>query len=503
MQNRRACDRCYRSKEKCNFEDNPKTCKQCERAASTCTNLRLQLRQGRRPKVKPLGPQGTFQVWGIDSIENKPAKTVTGQIAIGIEVPRPLSTRLLTYNGAKKVSTPVQQTSRTKKTLIHQNSSPSPYIYHITPEEYPFDPWYPGIFEKFYKNYDEFMFGPTFAPEFRAAVQYSYLCSPALLRDILSAIEPIINRARKNANRWDDIEIVKGTKSLQKLRTVQVTGIKDSLAVILLGQTLAAFDLLTNCTSLSSTFILRYSLSTIQPWYEELSINPVVNPITVASIFWDTIHCLVRCEMPVIKFSSRGFQVVDRMAGLCTSLLPTLYDLCVMSHKLKYQSQMGYRIDASCITEIAQRFSSWIPERPDNYFKAFTKEEILRMEAQASIYRTAALLVCHRLLNPIGTGDDVARSYADSIMLDFSKYLTMVGPGVRLKNITFPIFMASLEIPDVSKEVWEGIALSAVAPTCVAKILDFVDYVWMERNRGRTKYLFDFVDGGPDFVIIP
>jgi hypothetical protein len=342
------------------------------------------------------------------------------------------------------------------------------------------------------------MFGPTFAPEFRAALQLSYLCSPGILQDILSAIEPAINCAKQNSYQWNKIEIAKGTTSLQALRNARVAGAQDALAVILLGQTLAAFDLLINCTSSSSTFILRYSLSCIKPWYGELATNPALDPVTITSILWDTIHCLVKREVPVIKFVPGGSQLVDRMAGLCTTLLPILYDVCMASNDLKFGVQSG-----SQIRQAEQKLIAWMPERPSNFSKAFTEQEVLRMEAQASMYRTAGLLICHRLINPIGTQDDIATSYANSIMLDFSKFSVLVKPASRLQNITLPIFMAALEIPDASKEIWRSIALLTVAPKCVAKIMALVDYVWIERNCGCTRFLFDLVDDGPDFVIIP
>ncbi|RDW85969.1 hypothetical protein BP5796_04294 [Coleophoma crateriformis] len=125
------------------------------------------------------------------------------------------------------------------------------------------------------------------------------------------------------------------------------------------------------------------------------------------------------------------------------------------------------------------------------------------MQAQASMYRTAALLICHRMLHPIGTFDDAALQYAKSIMNDFSNFSALVPPGTKLQNVTFPILIAALEIPNVPKETWENIALSAAAPTCVAKMLAFIEYVWVERGLGFTDFILNLVDTGPDFDAIP
>lgn len=125
------------------------------------------------------------------------------------------------------------------------------------------------------------------------------------------------------------------------------------------------------------------------------------------------------------------------------------------------------------------------------------------MEAQASTYRTAGMLVRHRVLNSIGSSDDVASTYARSIILDFCNYSALIKPGTKLKSVVFPIFMAALEISNLSEEIWNMIALSTAAPASVTKLSALVEYVWGERHRGSTRLLFDMVDDGPTFIITP
>lgn len=353
--------------------------------------------------------------------------------------------------------------------------------------------------DHFYKTYDLFMLGPTFALELRTAYKNSYYCSPVLLHDILIALFATTNRARYNIGHDDQDNIAKGAVSLHRLRTARISGIQDVFAIIALGQSLAAFDLLTNC--LGSTSILRYSLSSIKPWYEEVSRNPSLDPVAIASILWDTVSCLVKRDIPVIKHIPREAHIVDRMAGLCTTLMPILYDLCVASKTVKSHLEAGSEIDASTLEKIQDQIHCWAPEPPSDLNSTFSSQEILRMKAQASLYRTAGLLLCHRILNPIGTRDDIARAYATSILVDFSNFSGLVMPK-GLQNVTFPVLLAAFEIPNVSQAIWRFMTLSAAAPVCVAKISALIEFVWKKRRCRTTEFLLDLVDG-QDFVVIP
>lgn len=125
------------------------------------------------------------------------------------------------------------------------------------------------------------------------------------------------------------------------------------------------------------------------------------------------------------------------------------------------------------------------------------------MKAQASMYQMAGLLIAHRILNPLGTLDDLASSYANSILLEFSKYSASVGPDTTLPYVAFPILMAAFEIPNVPNELWKSITLLSAAPVCAAQMLGIVEYVWIQRRFGFAGFIFDLVDDGPDFTVVP
>lgn len=125
------------------------------------------------------------------------------------------------------------------------------------------------------------------------------------------------------------------------------------------------------------------------------------------------------------------------------------------------------------------------------------------MLTQAFMYQMAGLLMVHRILNPIGTRDDVASSYANRILLEFLRYSASVGQHARLPFVTFPILIAALEIAHVPKEIWDSIKLLSAAPDCASQISGAVEYVWVRRNSGFAGCIFDLLDNGPSFTIIP
>jgi hypothetical protein len=510
MPNHRACDRCHKYKQKCKFDDRTQRCRECERSATACATLRTQVRQGRRPQAKSIGPKGSIHIWQIESTEStsiipKESESFVGSVTPGSSKP-PSEVTVVDYGDFESIPgmSPDSHTDETYDDLIYQTSTSSNSLYDeqpISARESPFHPDSPGLIYRFYKNFHIFMLGPSFAADFRLAIKRSYTCSPSLLHDVMRGLETVMVCLKRNTRSSREIDFARGSSSLRKLRTACVTGIEDAVAIIGLGQTLAAFDLLTNCSG--SLFILRYSLACTLPWCEKLLGNALLNPVTITPIFWETVCCLVKRDIPIIRYISTDPHIVDRTAGLCMALLPIFYDLCVAINALKYQLEMDSNTNTSPIGKIQERLISWVPESPSHFASGFSNQEILKMEGQASMYRTAGMLVCHRVMNPIGTSDDVASSYALSIIIDFSNYSALIEAGTKLQNVVFPIFMAALEIPNLSTEIWNMVSLSAAAPMFIAKVSALVKYVWAERHCGSTRFLFDIVDDGPAFIVIP
>ncbi|RFU30675.1 hypothetical protein B7463_g5651, partial [Scytalidium lignicola] len=203
-------------------------------------------------------------------------------------------------------------------------------------------------------------------------------------------METILAKSAEADISWEEAEIATGVTSLEKLRTARISDAHDALAIIALGQSAAAFDLLTSCRD--PPLILRYSLSLSQPWYEELSKDPSLNPVIIPSVLWDTVGCLIKRDVPVIK------QDTERANAIW--------------HTSRYPYDKAYRAAVHTMDTVAT----------SPLLRGFLEYEISQMQTQVSMYRTAGLLLAHRLLNPIGTLDDIARNYAEDIVRHLSTW---------------------------------------------------------------------------------
>ncbi|KAL5332531.1 hypothetical protein BJX70DRAFT_392919 [Aspergillus crustosus] len=259
--------------------------------------------------------------------------------------------------------------------------------------------------------------------------------SPGMFDEVFLALGSILSRARFGQLTEDQVNVQSGAVSVEKLRNAVILNTHDALAVLMLGQALAAFDTL--LSSRSSNLILRYSL------------NRFFEPLAIAPILWDTVWCLLHREVPVIRplFDRPG--LIDRSAGLCTSLLPILYDLCVVSQQLS--TGVG-------------------------------GTKILSMCTQARMYQTAGLLLTHRLRHSsLYPEDPIATSLAREIFKAREQFFIDAGENVKLQNTAFPLFLALVETP----------------------LFGFVRYSWNQRRMGFRDSLFELVKDGPEFVPLP
>ncbi|OAL18698.1 hypothetical protein AYO22_10391 [Fonsecaea multimorphosa] len=441
-----------------------------------------------------LGPDSSVQVW---EVANSKMGSRSGENVIMV--------RSLASKGAPRDWFPAPCETNVLTTHAHFFAAPvpGPFTYRFQDNVSEVLQSSPRLIAGFYSTYDLFMLGPTFAPRYRAAIRHSYSSAPTLLQDIYAALFNVCKRAKLDPGPLDESDLAPGAWSLWKLRNMRICGPRDALATMALGQALAAFDFMTVCRGPSP--ILRYALTVVQPWYEDLAEDAAFDPVTISPIFWDTIWCLLRREIPVLQFRLGDRVVVHHVAGLCTTLLPILYDLCVISNELQ-----GWDASSSSwsganvrIQQIEQRLLSWMPRPPPDFTSKFSEQEILAVNAQAQMYRSAALLIATRLLNPLGTNDDLASWYAHTIIYEFAEYRTSTVPGTRLHNVAFPILVASMEIPDIPSEVWKSITSLALAPLCLAKMQAMRDHIWAERRAGSTSFMLDLVNQAPSFVVMP
>lgn len=340
------------------------------------------------------------------------------------------------------------------------------------------------------------MFGSTFAHDFHRAINYCRQNSPWLLHEMFTTMDTFLDWARFSRTSSDRVDIEGGARSLQKLRTAEVTDSQDALAILMLGQALAAFDAFV--TSAGTRSILRYSLSLVKPWYSDFAQVQFLDPVTISPIFWDIVDSMVHREVPVIKPELRGPLVVDRLAGLCTSLLPTLYDLSLVAHDMRQNPDQARRIDS---LEVYIR--QWNPDHGNLESLGFSAIEVASIRTQAVLYRLAGLLLIHRLRHPLTSHDDTAVSLANEILDERTAFFTNQGSDVTLQNAGLPVFLALLEVPLPAEDVWKTSTRLRVRPSCVDKLNAFYQYFWEQKLAGFNGSLFELVDRGPEFTVLP
>ncbi|KIW83623.1 hypothetical protein Z517_02869 [Fonsecaea pedrosoi CBS 271.37] len=349
----------------------------------------------------------------------------------------------------------------------------------------------------FYQINDIFMIGPSFAQDFHRILRKCSSTSRAV-RDGFRAIFTALIWRRHRAANWSDIDISRGSSALERLRTAQPSTLDEAISLAALGPTIAAFDCLTTCTG--ALLVLRHSLSLIKPWYSQMSQDAELDPILIAPILWDTVNCLVTGDVPVLEYGFRDLYLVDRVAGMCTTLMPMLYQLCVLGHRIRDSTAEDY---SQSLRTLKRRLTLWSPVLQQESPGRLTRDDISAMVSQALMYRSASLLVIHRLSNPLGTGDATGKALADEIIRLLEDYLARRGPDSKLQHVNFPVFLAMLETTEVPKNIFKVLTALSITSISERKLTSVVDHVWEQRTKGYSGMLYDLLRSGPDFITVP
>ncbi|CBF83099.1 Zn(II)2Cys6 transcription factor domain-containing protein [Aspergillus nidulans FGSC A4] len=458
---RKACDQCYSRKKKCLMDACSSVCVRCEKLSLACTVLRRVRRPGRPPgHGLPGVANRLLGVWERSSTEGNSCL-----ISVDHERGKPPTA----------CDAPEAKLS-------------APDSYRLPPELQDSD---------FYLLSDIYMFGPTFARDLHRALEYCHRHSPHLLAEIFRALGSCLSWARLGELPEDQVDVKSGAVSIEKLRNAEIKNLHDAVAVLMLGQALAAFDSLVTSTGAMS--ILRCSLSLICPWYPDIAEIQLLETIAIAPVFWDTVWCLLHREVPVLQPLVTWTRVVDRVAGLCTSLLPILYNLCVFGQRWKD----GVPQPQCMLDSIEQQIRTWSPDDSALTLQRYSTIEILSIRTQASMYRTAALLLVHWIRHPLASPDPTSTSLANDIISAREEFFASAGPSAKLQNTSFPLSLALLEVPISPDRFWESSTWLRTRPACVRHLSAFTGYVWDQRYAGFESSLFDLVKSGPNFVPVP
>lgn len=454
---------------------------------------------GRRPSAKSF-PHGKMQIWSIEPQQCSAADGITRRPSTRTPSPRskstsPSETREVWKRKEGSENVPVVMPERllAAPTSLRTTSDALRAVEDV---------------EQFTVIHMPFMMGNSFTLDFRRAA-YAALClsAPIMTEGYLAFLGVMTRYQKSPVLRRGELDLYKAAKGLQRLQNVNIMHEYDAACVLFLGQAMYVFNILTAATSTTAHSIVRSSLITTKQWYPRLIQFPAMDTVIITPILVDTVECLVRREVPIVRLVIPGRVVVDRYVGLCSSLLPHLYDLCERSNALK---KAGFDTTSEprpgvpdSFADIEQAIREWKPETPPRLLTEYGKHEILIMVAQAKVYCLAALLIIHRLRYPFGVEDGPATDLANNIISDLSYFARSASKDATALPVIFPLIVAMLEIDGPGEEILEELSSYTVQSICAAKLHGFVKQVRSSRESGFRGIWFDLVDTQLDAAVIP
>ncbi|KAJ5550426.1 hypothetical protein N7535_001632 [Penicillium sp. DV-2018c] len=353
--------------------------------------------------------------------------------------------------------------------------------------------------EKFSAIHLPFMLGASFIPESQKTVfAILKLCAPILTEGYLAFLGLMTNYQHSLVIRRDEPDMLKAAKGLQRLRDVKILHAYDAACTLFLGQTMYVFNVLTAPYSNTAHSIVRSALMSTKQWLPKLVQAPIMDTITMTPILIDTVECLVHREIPIIRLHPQRRVIVDRYAGVCSTLLPHLYDICECSNSLKRRSPIADSESDSAIherlDEIEETIRRWRPRTPAQLFDSYGQNAVLAMVTQANVYRLAALLVIHRLRYPLGVEDEAAQKHANGIFSELAFFAKQAVKETSALPVVFPLTMAMLEIEGPGEDLLERLSSFTVQSVSAVRLQEFVKLIRASRKAGAQSIWFDLVD---------
>ncbi|KAL2841042.1 hypothetical protein BJY01DRAFT_236531 [Aspergillus pseudoustus] len=450
---RRSCDRCYAIKAKCQPGRCNVSCRRCERLRHHCETVRSVGKAGR--------PRTTTTTTTTTTTRERTTLPL---------LPQPLPIQSL------KLAHP------SDKSILEFLFSTSHFIPH-------------------------FVIGPSFARSMQHALQTRFFLSPeTVLEGFVACAAEFAHRTGLHA--LTERNIARSAHAIRKLRSIAPTDLPQIATMLALGTSILTYDQLAALEGAS--MICQYLLSQVKPWYPRLAQLPELDFELNCLIHLDTVECLVRRELPVLRLEVRGGGVVDRYVGLVYSLLPVLYDVCVLGWEVKRRGAPGLVADGmleECWERVRRDLLDWQPSPPEDFTSLYTGNEVVSMCTQANVYRQAGLLLLHRHRYPFGTEDTTAMVYADAIFAEIETCRRIAG-DVPFQIGLLPLLVAGFEVVDpVAREM--GLihrhfnAKSGIYAFPHRRARQLLRLVWRERDIKENVSWFDLVSALPTFGYIP
>lgn len=312
--------------------------------------------------------------------------------------------------------------------------------------------------------------------------------APLLLLRPYVAVSRVFLRRLVNETPCSNTEWSVFASALRTLRDADITRADDVGSLLALGLSLLTFHRLVS--QISASTICRFTLSLIRPYYYADELKEADNMELICLIFLDTTQSMLQARVPVIEHRVGDPFRVDQHAGLCGSLLPLLYQVCLLAASIK--TGQGKNIPASSFDKLSENLHDWSPNISSSTFDRFSEVETLLLITQANVHRVGALLYLHRLRYPYGERDREAEGLSRSIIAELDHCIATVGRSPPY--MTLVLLIAGAEANGTAGRQRTLALISSIQGSdfypFIRNLRLFLWQIWKGRDKGETRYLF-------------
>ncbi|KAK8104308.1 uncharacterized protein PG998_011341 [Apiospora kogelbergensis] len=284
--------------------------------------------------------------------------------------------------------------------------------------------------------------------------------------------------------------------AMETLRSLPIANQQDAATCLTLGASLALS--MHSTIGMGAADICRYCITATMPYVE----NMVASDGHSRSwhgfmVLLETMDCLVHRQKPSLRIHTSTVEDgVDRHLGLCSPLLPYYYDLCAISHSLASKPDTSVlALLHKQLGGIQTSVEAWRPSHTAHLAGQFTSAETIHLLAQAKVYRLGVLLVSHRLRHAFGERDDPADIWSKEIMMELELAQQVTTRPIRC--VTLPFMIAAVEVRDPRAR---GKTLECIdhyvndcSPIVRDAARDFLRRLWRDRDLQVTSCWLDSV----------
>ncbi|KAL3457572.1 hypothetical protein BJX64DRAFT_268704 [Aspergillus heterothallicus] len=504
---RRACDRCYAIKAKCSPGRGPDTCRRCERLGHACGTNRSMRRVG-RPKATRAASSSPSQSSTNSSTSAEDYGTIASPILGSIPLPE----------------SPSPNTDPSYLPLLSFSLS-------LIPQPHPIPSLSTSLSHPSESTIIEFLFSTTHfiphfivGPSFAGSMQHSlqtrfFIACETVLEGFVACAAEFAHRSGlhyltscnlnpdpvSGSEEHKEKNMARSAHAIRKLRNLQATNLAEVATMLALGTSILTYDLIAALDGAGK--ICRYLLSQVKPWYGRLVRLPEFDFELNCLVYLDTVDCLIRREVPVLRHEIREEGVVDRYIGLVYSLLPLLYDVCVLGWEVKRAGGFPQGEEQTLKERwesVRRQIADWQPSPPENFTSIYTPKEVISMCTQVNMNRQLGLLLLHRHRYPFGTEDLAGMALAEGISAEVETRETLVGESPF--KIGFPSLVAGFELVDLAARerlINRHFNATSGRYACPHKVMRrLLRLVWRERDTKENVSWFDLVPVLPSFGYI-